>query len=141
MAGVKSLSIKQQRFCEHFLANGNATEAYKFAYDCSPDAKDNTIRRKGYELLEKDYISAHLDFLRQETSRVACIKASDLIEELEEARQLAITNNQSGAAIAATMGKAKILGHDKPKDSNSEENSEPESIEISFTVQDGSKKD
>lgn len=134
----KELTVKQQRFCEHFLNSGNATEAYKFAYDCSPDAKDNTIRRKGYELLCKDYISAHLDILRQQTARVACIKASDLIEELEEARQIAITNNQSGAAIAATMGKAKILGHDKPKDSNSEESAEP--VVIEFRITDASKK-
>lgn len=141
MAGTKSLSIKQEKFCEHFLRFGNATEAYKFAYDCSPEAKDNTIRRKGYELLSKDYISAHLDILREQTAKVACIKASDLIEELEEARQLAITNNQSGAAIAATMGKAKILGHDKPKDSDLESEQEPESIEISFTVIDGKKTD
>ena len=138
MAGVKSLSIKQQKFCQHFLHSGNATEAYKHAYDCSPDAKDNTIRRKGYELLEKGYIAAHVDILRQQTAKVACIQASDLITELEEARQLAITNNQSGAAIAATMGKAKILGHDKPKDSNSEESAEP--VIIEFVVQDASKK-
>ena len=39
----------------------------------------------------------------------------DLLKELEEARQAALgaENPQSSAAVAATMGKAKILGLDK----------------------------
>ena len=35
---------------------------------------------------------------------------ASLLDELEEARQLALRLGQASAAVAATMGKAKILG-------------------------------
>lgn len=43
------------------------------------------------------------------------LTVGDLLAELEEARQAALgaENPQSSAAVAATMGKAKILGLDK----------------------------
>lgn len=43
------------------------------------------------------------------------ITVDDLLSELEEARQLAMTADtpQSSAAVTATMGKAKLLGLDK----------------------------
>src|SRR5262249_31563642 len=38
------------------------------------------------------------------------VTEDSLIEELEQARQSALGNNQASAAVAATMGKAKVCG-------------------------------
>jgi len=38
------------------------------------------------------------------------ITQDTLLEELEQARQSALTNNQASAAVAASMGKAKLCG-------------------------------
>jgi hypothetical protein len=38
------------------------------------------------------------------------ITQDSLLEELEQARQSALTNNQASAAVAASMGKAKLCG-------------------------------
>ena len=39
------------------------------------------------------------------------VTLASLLAELEEARLLAIKENQSSAAVQATMGKAKLTGH------------------------------
>lgn len=39
------------------------------------------------------------------------VTEDSLISELEEARGIAAVNGQSGAMVAATMGKARITGH------------------------------
>jgi len=40
-----------------------------------------------------------------------CVTVDRLSEELELARQEALTQGQVSAAVAATMGKAKLFGH------------------------------
>lgn len=56
-----------------------------------------------------------IEELRKEARERTMITVESLIVELEEARQAALgaTNPQSGAAVAATMGKAKLCGLDK----------------------------
>jgi hypothetical protein len=41
------------------------------------------------------------------------LTVEDLLRELEEARQLAISTEAPAPAVSATMGKAKLLGLDK----------------------------
>ena len=43
------------------------------------------------------------------------ITVDNLVDQLEEALQLAKTNGNANAMIAAIMGKAKLLGLDKPE--------------------------
>lgn len=133
------LTIKQLKFAQAFLETGNSAEAYRRAYDCS-NSSEKTILRRGQEISTKGVVKAYIDEQRALIVKASNIKVSDLIEELEQAREIAISSNIPGAAINATMGKAKLLGYDKPKDSNSETD-QPESIEIKFEEFDGRKKE
>lgn len=45
----------------------------------------------------------------------------DLIKELDEAREIAKVNGNPTAMISAVMGKAKLLGLDKPQTQSSED--------------------
>lgn len=45
----------------------------------------------------------------------------DLIKELDEAREIAKENGNPTAMISAVMGKAKLLGLDKPQTQSSED--------------------
>ncbi len=51
------------------------------------------------------------------------INYADILEELEEARNIAIRNESATAAISASMGKAKVLAllGDKGKSKNEDE--------------------
>ena len=64
-------------------------------------------------LLDNAKIALRIAELKAEHAKRHEITVDDLIAELEEARQLAIDTSQSGSAVTATMGKAKLLGLDK----------------------------
>lgn len=109
-----ALTEKQESFCLAYVATGNATEAYRRAYD-SENMKPATINRTAKELLDNPKIAARLKELRAPAVEKAQLTIEDLLRELEEARRIALecTTPQSGAAVSATMGKAKLLGLDK----------------------------
>jgi len=106
------LTPKQENFCRVYRETGNATEAYRQSYDVSR-MKPESINRKAKEVLDNGNISARLDELGAATAKRHEITIDDLIEELEQARQTALSCDQSSAAVSATMGKAKLLGMDK----------------------------
>ena len=114
MAGL-NLTPKQEKFCQLYIELGNASEAYRQAYNASK-MKPETIKRKAQELLENGTITAtYIAELRLEHKERHNINVDDLIAELEEARQLAKdpAKPQPSAMVSATMGKAKLLGLDK----------------------------
>lgn len=109
---ARKLTPKQEAFCLAYIETGNASEAYRQAYSASR-MKSATVNSKAYELLRNGEITARIDELKANHAKRHEITVDDLIAELEEARQLAIDTSQSGSAVTATMGKAKLLGLDK----------------------------
>ena len=110
---MAALTIKQETFCQKYIETGNASEAYRQAYDAG-GMKPETINRKACELLGDGKIAARVAELRETTIvRVHGITVASLIAELEEARQVARTREQAAPMVQATMGKAKLAGLDK----------------------------
>ncbi|HED3889404.1 TPA: terminase small subunit [Morganella morganii] len=110
-----ALTIKQEAFCQAYIENkGNASEAYRTAY-ATGKMKAETIHVKASELLNDGKVTVRISELQQEHRNRHDITISGLLEELEEARKAALTAEtpQSSAAVAATMGKARITGLDK----------------------------
>ena len=112
MTKSTTLTPKQENFCLAYLETGNASEAYRRAYDAENMTTD-TISRKAKELLSNGKITARLSELREPILKRHAITVDDLLEELEEARSLALETAAPAPAVAATMGKAKLLGLDK----------------------------
>jgi phage terminase small subunit len=108
------LTPKQEAFCLAYLETGNASAAYRAAYDCE-NMKSATVSVKAYELLGHGKIADRLSELREPIMKRHAVTVDSLLAELEEARQVALgaETPQSSAAVAATMGKAKICGLDK----------------------------
>lgn len=109
-----ALTAKQEAFCVAYFETGNATEAYRRSYDVE-NTSPPVINNKASALLARDDIRVRIEQLRAPIMKKAKITVEDLLRELEEARTVAMTceTPQSSAAIAATMGKAKLLGLDK----------------------------
>ena len=107
-----ALTPKQENFCLAYLETGNASEAYRRAYDIGT-MKPESVNRKAKELLDNVKITARLTQLRAPIIAKAQLTVEDLLRELEEARRLAIDTEQPSPAVSATMGKAKLLGLDK----------------------------
>ena len=77
--------------------------------------KNNSVNRKAKELLDNVKITARISQLQKVIENRHNITIDSLIQELEQARQTALTAEtpQTSAAVAATMGKAKLSGLDK----------------------------
>lgn len=111
---MTGLTIKQEAFCQAYIEKGNASEAYRTAY-AADKMKPEVISVKASELLSNGKVAVRISELRGEHRKRHNITVDDLLVELEEARQSALTAEtpQSSAAVGATMGKAKLLGLDK----------------------------
>lgn len=110
-----SLTLKQEAFCQAYIENkGNASEAYRTAY-ATGKMKPETIHVKASELLNDGKVTVRISELQQEHRTKHDITVSSLLEELESARQAALSAEtpQASAAVAATMGKARLTGLDK----------------------------
>lgn len=107
-----NLTAKQEAFCLAYLETGNASEAYRKAYNAE-NMKPETVNRKAKELLDHGKISARIAQLQGEAAERNEVTVDSLLAELEEARQLALQEGQPSAMVSATMGKAKITGKDK----------------------------
>lgn len=111
---ARPLTEKQEAFCRAFVETGNASEAYRRSYDAK-NMGQNTIAVKASEMLNKDNISVRLQQLREVHQKRHNVTVDSIVAELEEARQMALkaATPQTSAAVAASMGKAKLYGLDK----------------------------
>jgi phage terminase small subunit len=106
------LTPKQENFCLAYLETGNASEAYRRAYNAE-NMKPDSINVNACKLLAEAKIKLRLEELRAPIIAKARLTVEDLLRELEEARRLAIDTEAPAPAVSATMGKAKLLGLDK----------------------------
>lgn len=111
---VAKLTEKQEAFCRVYIETGNASEAYRAAYDAENMALP-TVNRSAKALMDNRKIAARLEELRAPIIQKHNITVDSLITELEEARMAALTAEtpQSSAAVSATMAKAKLVGFDR----------------------------
>lgn len=105
----KKLTPKQESFCQKFIELGNASEAYRQSYNCER-MKTSTINSRAKELRKDGPITARIDELQADHRERHDWTVDDAIIELEEARQVAKQEAAASAMVAATMGKAKVLG-------------------------------
>jgi len=103
------LTPKQESFCFAYIETGNASEAYRRSYDAS-NMKPETVNRKAAELLDNGKITARLTLFQTILRQRHEITVDSLVQELEQARALAMKTETPSAAVAATLGKAKICG-------------------------------
>lgn len=104
----------EENFAQSFVETGNASEAYRAAYKADK-MSDNAISVEAHRVKERPRVSLRIKELQGEIKQRHNITVDSLLAELEEARQKALSAEtpQSSAAVAATMGKAKLTGLDK----------------------------
>ena len=124
------LTPKQEKFCQVYLETGNATEAYRQAYN--PTGKPATQNRAAKALLDNSKIAARLSELQAETKERHDITVDTLIRELEEARKVGKDRGQAAAMVQATMSKAKLLGIEGSED----DDETPQAVKVTVEVKD-----
>jgi phage terminase small subunit len=106
---VTKLTIKQEKFCLAYMETGNASEAYRRAYNAS-GMKEATINVKASELLKNGKVAVRVRDLASAHAQRHEITIDSLTEMLKADRELARTEKKSADAIAAVMAIAKLHG-------------------------------
>lgn len=104
-----NLTPKQEAFCLRYIETGNASEAYRCAYDAGSMSAE-AIRVEACRLLQNPNVSLMVAGLQEEHRERHKVTVGTLTAELEEARDLAKRTEQPAAMVSATLGKAKIHG-------------------------------
>lgn len=107
-----ALTEKQETFVREYFESGNAAGAYRAAFDVSENARDNWIYVEACQLLDRPKIAQRLKELRDQAERLSIFTREKALAELDEARKLAISNDQAAAAVSAISAKVKLCGYE-----------------------------
>ena len=105
------LTPKQEAFALAYVETGNASEAYRRAYNAG-NMKPEVIANKASALLKRGEVRVRVEMAQAKAVERHETTVDDILRELEEARALAAGGEkpQPAAMVAASMGKAKLLG-------------------------------
>jgi phage terminase small subunit len=103
------LTAKQEGFCLAYLETGNASEAYRRAYDAE-NMKPETVNKRASELLDNGVIAGRLAELRGPVVKAAQMTLEAHLEALKALRDRAAEAGQYGAAITAETNRGKAAG-------------------------------
>lgn len=112
-----ALTEKQEAFAQALACSYppiSASDAYRRAYRAER-MKPATVNRMAHGLTRNSKVAARIAELREQAAERNAITVDALLQELAEARDAALQSDppQVGAAVSATMGRAKLLGLDK----------------------------
>lgn len=86
-----NLTAKQEAFCLAYLETGNASEAYRMAYDAK-NMKPATVNRKAKDLLDNGKIAARLEELNKSAVTAAVMTRQEALERLSRFARADLTD-------------------------------------------------
>ncbi|MCD7739901.1 MAG: terminase small subunit [Candidatus Gastranaerophilales bacterium] len=112
---LPKLTYKQQKFITRYIQNSNnASEAYRFAYDCST-MKANSITVEASKLLKNPNVTLWVEYYRENVQNIINeeieYSVNDAFEELEELQTKSMESLKTyGVAMKAIENKCKLKG-------------------------------
>lgn len=104
-----SLTQKQENFCLSYIETGNASEAYRRAYDAEK-MKESSINVNASKLLADTNIALRIADLRAPAITKAQITLEQHLIDLKRLRDLAEASEKFGPAVQAEMARGKASG-------------------------------
>lgn len=104
-----ALTPKQEAFCLAYVETGNASEAYRRAYDAAR-MKPATISRNAKSLMDNNKIATRLSEIRKPAVDAAQITLESHLRRLAELSDGAEKEGQFSAAINAEIARGKAAG-------------------------------
>lgn len=92
---AKKLTVKQETFCNKYLECGNASEAYRYAYNCAK-SDNSTIWENACRLLADSNVKARLAYLKAHLAEAAGISALRIVREHEKIAFMDATRLRKG---------------------------------------------
>lgn len=104
-----ALTEKQEKFCVEYIRTGNASEAYRQAYDASK-MKPESVNRNAKALMDDTKIASRLEELRKPAREAAQLTLQQHLEDLKRLRDRAEEEGKFAAAISAEVNRGKASG-------------------------------
>lgn len=112
MAAAKlanGLTVRQENFAMAFVELGDASEAYRRAYNCGR-MKPHTIHDSAYNLRRHPVVAPRIQQLQAENAQRHAVTVDSLCAELDRMLAIAEAEKQASAGVQAVMAKAKLHG-------------------------------
>ena len=77
------LTLRQERFAQEYVANGSGVEAYRMAYDTSPDASPNGLYVAASRSLNHPKIALRIQELQAEAVAASGVTATHTLDRLK----------------------------------------------------------
>ena len=101
------LTPKQEAFCLAYLKTGNASEAYRQAYDADNMGAD-ALHVAACRLLKNANVTLRLQGLNAKAEVKALLSLEEHMDELRNLREMAKQSEQISAAIAAEVKRGEL---------------------------------
>ena len=109
--------MKQECFCLAYCEGISASDAYRRCYN-HENSKNESIHRRGTELLDNSKVTARIEELKQENAGRMNITVESLTEDLQRVLNQAEDLGQPSAGVSAIMSIAKLHGLEVTKTKN-----------------------
>ena len=106
---MAELTPKQEKFCLAYIETGNASEAYRQAYNAEK-MKPAVISVKASELLANGKIAVRVSELREPAAKMAQVTLEGHLQRLDALSRGAEAEGQFSAAISAEIARGKAAG-------------------------------
>lgn len=106
---MNELTQKQENFCLAYIEMGNASEAYRRAYNAAKTS-EKSVWELASKMLDNPKVISRLEALREQAARRALLTLERHLEELATLRDEARAEGRYSAAIAAEIARGKAAG-------------------------------
>lgn len=106
---MNELTQKQENFCLAYIETGNASEAYRKAYNAA-GSSEKSVWELASKMLDNPKVISRLEALREQAARRALLTLERHLEELAALRDEARAEGRYSAAIAAEIARGKAAG-------------------------------
>ena len=106
---MNELTRKQENFCLAYIETGNASEAYRKAYNTTR-ASEKSVWETASKILNNTKVISRLEELREKAAGRAILTLERHLEELKTLRDEARAEGRYSAAIAAEIARGKAAG-------------------------------
>lgn len=106
---MNELTQKQENFCLAYIETGNASEAYRKAYNAAKTS-EKSVWESASKMLDNPKVISRLEALREQAASRAILTLERHLEELATLRDEARAEGRYSAAIAAEIARGKAAG-------------------------------
>ncbi len=105
----RTLTGKQEKFCQAIVAGNNQSAAYRTAYHAERMAPE-TVNQRAYEMMGRGDITARVEELRKPVVEAVQYGLKEAMGEANEALEMAKAQRNTSVMVQATALRAKLSG-------------------------------